>query len=167
MFIIKADKYSYLGGGREAVSDKGIFIEIEKGEPYESGFRVLLEQGKLLLCRTWNTIRADVSFSSPHISRRHAIISFNNGYFTISDLGSMHGTQINGCDIERNQLHSLRNGDKIGLAMGEAILKYVNIYEMESGYTADFTKAFTERADAATPEGLVINPERREVLVNG
>lgn len=58
--------------------------------------------------------RGDISFDGDdNVSREHAIIRFDNGEFTLTDLGSMHGTAVNGERISSNSAVPLRNGDQI------------------------------------------------------
>jgi pSer/pThr/pTyr-binding forkhead associated (FHA) protein len=38
----------------------------------------------------------EILIASPHVSRRHAVITWRSGGFVISDLGSLAGTQVNG-----------------------------------------------------------------------
>ncbi len=51
--------------------------------------------------------------SDPELSRRHAVIRFQQGVFTIEDLGSRIGVFVNGQKVLRSPLH---DGDHIKLA---------------------------------------------------
>lgn len=51
----------------------------------------------------------------PSISRQHASFNFQNGRWMITDLGSRHGTNVNGVPLEPRQPMPLRSGDRIGL----------------------------------------------------
>lgn len=148
------------------MSKKGVFLEIEKGEPYESGTRFYLTSDSFLLGREWNTVKPDISFPSMHISKRHAIISFKKNVYFITDLMSKHGTQINGQDIEKSRAYTLRNGDTISLARGVVLLKYYNKSELESGDTVDFTNSFHKKVDNGESP-LAVNMERREIILEG
>jgi pSer/pThr/pTyr-binding forkhead associated (FHA) protein len=46
----------------------------------------------------------DIILDYPQISRKHAELRFNQGYFEISDLDSMGGTFVNGEMISRKKL---------------------------------------------------------------
>jgi len=56
------------------------------------------------------------------ISRRHAVLTFENGGYVIEDLGSVNGTLINETPVTREQLQI---GDTITL--GTTVLKYVSL----------------------------------------
>lgn len=55
-------------------------------------------------------------------SRNHAIISRNGDYYTITDLGSTNGTQLNGKPLGQHQATRLRSGDKIKI--GEVEIEF-------------------------------------------
>ena len=63
---------------------------------------------------------SDVVLSLPFISRSHAVLSFFEGVWRISDLGSKGGVGINGQRI--NKAESLQFGDVISLAGAEFVL---------------------------------------------
>lgn len=156
----------YFCPGVRKLSDNGVFLEIEKGDPYEKGKRIYLTPQDTILGREWNSIKPDISFSSMHISKRHAMISCKKNTYSITDLMSKHGTQINGQDIEKKRSYNLKNGDAIILSRGIVLLKYCNIYELESGDTVDFTNSFNKRIDTGEFP-LAVNIERREVILEG
>lgn len=54
-------------------------------------------------------------FSAYHygVSRRHAIITLNEGYLYLEDLGSTNSTRINGFQLTPKQKYRLRDGDEI------------------------------------------------------
>ena len=55
------------------------------------------------------------------MSREHAKIKNNSGTITVQDMGSQNGTFINGKQL--NQVHELRNGDKIKCGNTELLFK--------------------------------------------
>ncbi|MEW6573245.1 MAG: FHA domain-containing protein [Bacillota bacterium] len=145
------------------------FLIVVIGEPYEGGRRIYLPFKEFLLGRSWGIIRPDVSFTSQYISKRHAIINYENNQFTITDLGSKHGTQINNHDLVPYRSVLLKHGDQIGLAKGTAMLSFNSAEESESGDTVDFTGSVFEDpiggAEPASP--IFVNIQRREVLLDG
>ncbi|HKR64562.1 MAG TPA: GGDEF domain-containing protein [Thermoanaerobaculia bacterium] len=78
------------------------------------------------------TIGRDPSSTIPFdlfdVSRQHARLFLSDSGWTLSDLGSMNGTQVNGTDIRGE--FPLRNGDLI--RVGGAILKYIAGGNVES-----------------------------------
>jgi len=91
-----------------------------------------LDRNEVILGRA---LEADVRISDSKISRRHAKIStvFNeesqNTEYILTDLGSRHGTAINGEKIDREPL---QNGDKI--TIGEQILRFDLLDEIDLEY---------------------------------
>ena len=63
---------------------------------------------------------ADLIVSSPHLSRRHAYVSWDGQIVSIADAGSLNGTTINGTAVQGSG--SLRPGDVLGL--GDLELRY-------------------------------------------
>ncbi|MCG8351728.1 MAG: FHA domain-containing protein [Chloroflexales bacterium] len=55
------------------------------------------------------------------VSRRHAIISFQNGVFVVEDLESANGTFINGDQLQPHVHTPLHHGDE--LKLGTLILR--------------------------------------------
>ncbi|NBX37372.1 MAG: FHA domain-containing protein [Planctomycetes bacterium] len=58
---------------------------------------------------------ANLRIDHPSISRQHFSIGAINGKWTLSDLGSRHGTRLNGTLLKPRQPVALRNGDRIGV----------------------------------------------------
>ncbi len=111
---------------------------IERGSPYEKGICIPLAGDKLIVGRTTNSFSPDVSFENFLISRKHCCVRNCAGKWTISDLGSKHGTIINGQPIMALATHVLNHGDKITLASGIVALRFMLSLEFEK--TLDFDK---------------------------
>lgn len=67
---------------------------------------------------------ADLTALDPHqtVSRPHALIVYADGAFTIRDLYSQLGVQVNGAPVAANKSVPLRDGDTIGV--GEVTLTF-------------------------------------------
>ena len=63
----------------------------------------------------------DVSYTLNHktVSRNHFVVSFDNGSYSIQDLGSSNGTLVNGVKVSQSKLN---HGDVIGV--GEILLTF-------------------------------------------
>jgi len=64
---------------------------------------------------------ADVVFSNPNISRHHAKVLLTNGRAMLVDLGSTHGTFVNGQKVVE---HVLRDGDVVELGKDRVPLTF-------------------------------------------
>lgn len=60
--------------------------------------------------------------SSGKISRRHAMVYFDNGKFFVEDLNSANGVFVNQVLVTPNQRHQINAGDK--LSLGETVLQF-------------------------------------------
>lgn len=105
------------------MTETGYFI-VEKGEPYDIGARINIAAAEILIGRSSDTTTSDISFSNYLISRRHCRLKQEHGQAVLTDLGSKHGTSLNGKPMVAHAEHVLHNGDRIGIAMGMAVLRY-------------------------------------------
>lgn len=105
---------------KKEISD---FLIVEKGEPYQRGAIIPLENPEVTLGRAWEDQQPDIPFSSFFISRRHAAIKKLSNKFFLTDLpSSKKGTKLNERLIEKAIPQELKNGDHIFLADGEVSL---------------------------------------------
>jgi len=54
----------------------------------------------------------DVTIDDPAVSRRHARLTYSDGGYSVEDLGSTNGVQVNGESVQRA---ALRDGDRLDL----------------------------------------------------
>lgn len=61
---------------------------------------------------------------NPAISRVHCKISFSNGRYYLTDMGSANGTTVNQQRLEKHQTVEIHSGDYLKLANSDFIIKY-------------------------------------------
>lgn len=78
---------------------------------------------------------ADFQIPLSTISRQHAIIHGEDGLYTIEDLGSTHGTILNGRRLVKGEKKVLKNGDVIELTKAKITCSFDDekAYEIPSG----------------------------------
>ncbi|WP_245754965.1 FHA domain-containing protein [Pelosinus propionicus] len=121
---------------------------MERGEPYEAGSRIELPNGKLYLGRSSLDSQADVSFSNQLISRKHCYILQNEEDIILYDLGSKHGTMINGKAITPHEKYILNRGDTVSLSMGIAVIRIVSASKNEETMDLSQTQFISLKKDA-------------------
>ena len=123
-------------------------IVIEKGHPYQSGVCIPLDECKLTVGRPTSTFKPDIAFESHLISRKHCLLERTESGWSLTDLGSKHGTVLNGAPLEAAAYRALKHGDRIELASGIAAIRVVFSQELEQTLEFDRTQPadFRERA---------------------
>ncbi len=137
---------------------------VEKGSPYPRRHLLELPYRQILLGRQFQEHHPDFPFTDPHISRRHAIISWEQGLFLITDLSSKHGTSLNNLHIQPGKSYNLHDGDLISLAKGVVSLKF--LCSNLDGVTTELISPH-DLSDQNMFDPIVINTQRREVIVRG
>lgn len=79
-----------------------------------NGFRIPIKHWENSIGRSK---LSDIVISLPFVSRSHAVLTFSEGGWTITDLGSKGGVQINGEKVEKSG--AVEDGDTISLAGAE------------------------------------------------
>ncbi|HZG17456.1 MAG TPA: FHA domain-containing protein [Candidatus Bathyarchaeia archaeon] len=141
-----------------------VYVVVEKGEPFPEGSIIAITDQVYAIGRSTHNHIPDIAFSSLYISRAHAVIRRQQQECYLEDLDSKHGTEVNGLAVKGKPV-LLRDGDQIRLAKGEAILHFHNEYEKEWEQTKEFV--FPPGWKEGKTDGLIIQPERREVYVDG
>lgn len=142
---------------------------LERGASYEKGVCFALSRRKTILGRATIAFKPDLSFNSLLISRQHCYIEHCEEEWTVSELGSRHGTSLNGNRLEPHRLYSLKNGDKIGLASSVILLRFILASEFEK--TLDFDRTQSLHTADSSPKSLsvgslFIDAEKRVVWVD-
>ena len=96
----------------------------------EIGRRYLLNEPNLVIGR--HPIRAQLVVGDLEASSTHAAVQKLGGRFTITDLGSLNGTQLNGTPLVPRQPQVMSDGDK--LFVGRSVLKFTFQDELEEDF---------------------------------
>ena len=104
-------------------------------------------------------INADLCLQYPAISRKHAVISRQDGIFSIRDAGSKNGTFVNGKQVT-DQPVTLKHNDVIAFTPE---IEYVFL-ETVTADTATISKPSLMNTD---PYGVVIEEKSRDVYIDG
>ncbi len=136
------------------------FLVVESGDPYKKGDRIHLIEQNMTLGRSWDMESPEIAFSSSYVSRKHAVITYNDGRYYISDLNSKHGTRLNGKDIDPDLPYELNKGDCIELVKGMVTLIYR--HEIDFDKTITLTQLLPKEAS-----GISVDVNRREIMLDG
>ncbi len=141
------------------MSEEASFIVI-KGEPYEAGAKLQIAGETLIIGRASGSVQPDLRFSNYFVSRRHLKLEYRDDKYWLQDLGSKHGSLLNGQALRENEAAALRDGDIVSLALGNVVLRYLASSQFEQ--TMEISEhRFLEHS------GFVIEKERRQCIVNG
>jgi len=100
-----------------------------------------------------------IALHSPFVSREHAEISYSNDCYSLKDLNSSNGTNINGNPIQPMTDYQLKDDDIINLADDKVILRF---------HQSDGTvKISNEEPIIPMDIGIGIDEQAREVWIDG
>jgi DNA-binding response OmpR family regulator len=141
-------------------------LYIEKGESSHGGSCLLLEADETVIGRPSHQYVPDIAFINAFVSRRHLVIRNENGKAVLYDLGSKHGTEINGIPLQPNTAYPLKANDKVSLAQGMVVMRYSNYIsemtlEIESEALAEHLRNMLQ-----TP-AFSVDREKRLCYING
>lgn len=142
------------------------YLLIEQGNTGDKGSYTPLQAGKLLVGRPTSSFTPDISLDNFLVSRLHCALERLGTDWTIADLGSKHGTTLNGRPIEAHAAHILKAGDKIGLAAGAALFRFVLLDENEK--TLEFEKTQPGKTVSTAPASppIAIDLAKMKLAVN-
>lgn len=141
-------------------------LVVEKGSALTPGTFFELNSEKTVMGRATVSFRPDIGFDTLLISRRHCCIERQGQTFTITDLGSKHGTLLNGSQLKPLSNAALADGDTIDLADGVIQLRFICFSDLDN--TMDFgdSPLVCERATlSAGPFAVDLN--KRILLIQG
>lgn len=141
-------------------------LVVERGAPYEKGMCFSLSQPEMIIGRATVSFNPDISFSSLLISRKHCCIARLDGIWSVSELGSKHGTLLNGKLLEPHYWYTLHHGDRIVLAASIVSIRFAVSPELEKTLDFDDTQSPQPmgRAHSACP--VVIDTLQKALYIN-
>lgn len=162
-------RFSNIGGSppsrtEETIVEHFACLYVIRGEPYRSGNGMNLCAEETLVGRLTGRTTPDLAFTNPFVSRQHLVIRKEREKAVLYDLGSRHGTEINGVRVAPHTPHPLDNFDIIKLARGMIVLHFSYLFADETLEIEPFSIA-KRLADAET--SLSIHWEKRECVVDG
>lgn len=139
-------------------------LYVIRGEPYKPGTCIQLSQEEAVVGRSSQEHVPDIAFSNAFVSRKHIVLRKEGERTVLYDLGSRHGTELNGIRIEANRPYPLQTLDIIKLAKGMIVLHFSYIFADQTLELEPLTH--TMQMDPVVPP-LTIDWEKRECLVDG
>jgi predicted RNA-binding Zn-ribbon protein involved in translation (DUF1610 family) len=112
----------WIGETREALDHDGDFLA------YEDGGRIRVMELKDGWTRIGRSLKADVRFDDPTVSRRHAMLHRADGVARVLDDRSLNGVFVNG---ERVDIRTLRDGDE--LTIGRFRIYFLSLVPVGAG----------------------------------
>lgn len=114
--------------------------------------------------RVSNQLIPDVAFTNAFISRRHFAIRKERDKAVLYDLGSRHGTEVNGVRLTAYHPYPLNNFDIIKLAKGMTVLHFSYIF---ADHTLEIEPLSVTRQLEVPELPPAIHWEKRECVVDG
>lgn len=134
------------------------------GDPYRSGTCVNLSEEETLVGRASHERTPDLAFTNAFISRQHFVIRKEGDKAVLYDLGSRHGTEINGVRLTPHTPYTLHNFDIIKLAKGMTVLHFSYLF---ADQTLDIEPLSILSQLKVPEQPLTIHWEKRECVVDG
>ena len=139
-------------------------LYVIRGEPYRSGTCINLSADETLAGRVTNQFTPDLAFTNAFISRKHFAIRKEQDQAVLYDLGSRHGTEINGVRLTPHTPYPLSNFDIIKIAKGMAVLHFSYLFAEQ---TLDIEPLSITMQLEVPEQPVAINWEKRECAVGG
>jgi pSer/pThr/pTyr-binding forkhead associated (FHA) protein len=139
-------------------------LYVIRGEPFPSGTCVNLNEEETIVGRASHQATPDVAFTNAFVSRQHFSIRRERNQAVLYDLGSLHGTEVNGERVKPNQPYVLNNFDIIKLAKGMTVLHFSYL---SADQTLDIEPLSITKRLQAVHLSLTIHWEKRECVVDG
>ena len=127
------------------MAETGWLIVIRSGGQNVSGRRIVLGEKDFLVGRSASGVSPDLTFPDLLVSRRHCMFIKTAEGWLLRDLGSKHGTAVNGQKLVQDADYLLRDGDQIGLAMGAVLMRFTT-HDPALENTMDISRLSAEEA---------------------
>lgn len=138
---------------------------VERGDPHARGACFPLEPDKVILGRGTASFSPDIAFASLLVSRRHCSFELLDGRWTVRDLGSRHGTTVNGRSLLQSP-SPLTSGDKVGLAANVVVLRFTLAEEVEQTLTFGDTQSVNDPPQPAQGLPVAVDTARKTLFVD-
>ncbi len=139
-------------------------LYVIRGEPFPSGTCVNLNTEETVVGRVSQQLTPDVAFTNAFISRQHFVIRKEQEKAVLYDLGSLHGTEVNGERIKPHEPYDLNNFDIIKLAKGMTVLHFSYLF---ADQTLDIEPLSITKRLQAIETSFSVDWEKRECVVDG
>lgn len=139
-------------------------LYVIRGEPFPSGTCVNLNAEETVVGRVSHQLTPDVAFTNAFISRQHFVIRKEQEKAVLYDLGSLHGTEVNGERVKPHEPYVLNNFDIIKLAKGMTVLHFSYLF---ADQTLDIEPLSITKRLQAIETSFSVDWEKRECVVDG
>ncbi|WP_028546896.1 FHA domain-containing protein [Paenibacillus taiwanensis] len=142
-------------------------LVVRKGEPFLSYEAIPLLQEYTVMGRQGSQGQPDIAFHNAFVSRQHASIFKRNHQYYIADLGSKHGTEVQGIELSPHVPVLLREADSISLAKGMVELEFTHVVP---DFTLEFEPLRTAELSPAAPPAVdhfLLDVDRQFCMVRG
>ncbi|MFC7678799.1 FHA domain-containing protein [Paenibacillus sp. GCM10028914] len=141
--------------------DRSSFLVVERGNPYERGDVIPLNNPLMTLGRKGKQWNPDIPFDNVFVSRKHAALIYKNGLFYIKDLNSKHGTFVNQERLAPSEEKVLEHSDLIALAGDLIVLSFSSVSMDE---TMDITPQMKQMAAYKPSDRVELDPFKQEFV---
>jgi len=146
-------------------SGEGARLVVEKGSPSILGTFFELANEKTIIGRATASFQPDIGFESLLISRQHCCIERQGNTYVITELGSKHGTLLNGSLLAPFRHFVLADSDAIDLADGVIRLRFLVFSDLDS--TMDFGDSpLAAGKDGDATSSFVVDVSKRVLYIH-
>ncbi|MCG7410486.1 winged helix-turn-helix domain-containing protein [Paenibacillus sp. ACRRX] len=142
-------------------------LVVRKGEPFLSYEVIPLSQENTVIGRHGSQGEPDIAFHNAFVSRQHASVFKRNNQYYIADLGSKHGTEVQGIELSPHVPVQLSESDSILLAKGMVELEFTHVVP---DFTLEFEAILSPEIPKVMPSSVdhfVLDVDRQFCMVLG